>query len=155
MPQPNRLKAPTAIDNGNRIIKALLGDADQPIRLINLHGFQAVTTGVAVTILVLATITRPHLIVSFQPICSLAPGQDVAVDILLSNNTLTDTGAEVRDRHISGGRLIANGWNASSFASPWPINILNASRFTVYKLAMRNLSSGTVTFDTNLTLKLL
>lgn len=145
----------TATKRGDAIIKALMADADKPFKLVNLHGFAAVAGITVVAVKLLATITRPHLIVSFQPICSLAPGSDVAVDVLLSGDELVDTGAELRDRHLSNGRLATSGWNASTFGNPWPIDILVTSRFTVYKLAMRNNSVGTVTFDCNLTIKLL
>jgi hypothetical protein len=155
MPPPTRSAPITALTRGDKIIKALLADAGAPIRFINLHGFQLVNAGVLSQVKLLTTLTRPHRLISLQPICSLPPGNDVAVDILLSNDTLVDSGAELRDRHLSNGRLATNGWNASSFANPWPLNILITSRFTVYKLAMRNSTASNITFDVNLTLQLL
>lgn len=155
MPPPTRSAPITALTRGDKIIKALLADAGAPVRFINLHGFKFVLAGTLVEVKLLTTLTRPHRLISLQPICSLAPGNDVAVDILLSSDTLVDSDAELRDRHLSNGRLETNGWSTSNYANPWPLNILNTSRFTVYKLAMRNNTVSNTTFDVNLTLQLL
>lgn len=140
---------------GDGILKRLMIDTGPKIRFLNIHGFKSVLASTPVDVLLLRTITRPHIIRTFQPIANLAPGNDVAVDVLLSSDTLIDTSAEVRDRHLSGGRLATDGWQATIFASPWAINIPVASWWTVYKLAMRNVTLGAVTFDVNFTIELI
>jgi len=143
------------IASGNAIWKGLFIDTGPHVRLINLHAFVVVGASTAVAVSVIRTITRPHIIRQFQPITNSNPGLDVACDILMSGDTLVDTGAEVRDQHLSGGRLQTGGWACSINALPWAINIKRSAWFTVYKLAARNLTLAAIPFDINLTLELI
>lgn len=143
------------LDNGERILKAMAGDAGPHVRFINLHGFfQQAGLGLS-KVMLLGTITRPHILLGLQPVCNASAGTDLAIDILSSSDTLVDDNANLRDDHLSGGTLAGNGWSAYNGATIWTINKLVLARFTVYKLAMRNNSAATITFDVNLTLKLI
>jgi len=113
-----------------------------------------VAPSINVTILLLGTITRPHILHTLQPISSRSAGNDLAIDILTSSDTLVDVGAELRDRHLSGGRLATDGWPATTIATAWTLQLPQHSWFTVYKLAMRNANAGTTVFDVSLTLEL-
>jgi len=143
------------IEIGNRTEAALFRDTGPSVRFLAMHGFATAPASTAVTVVLLRAVTRPHWIRTFQPVMNIGNGLDISCDILLSSNVAVDTGAEVRDRHLSGGRLATDGWSASNIATQWPINIKISSWFTQYKLAMRNLHTGSVLFDINLTVELI
>jgi hypothetical protein len=141
--------------SSNRIFGRLAGDAGPPVRFINLHGFTTVVGLNLNLAILLGTITRPHIITALQPICSANAGTDIAIDILISSDTLVDAAAPLRDRHLSTGTTAANGWSVYNSAHPVILNIKMLSRFTVYKLALRNNTGATITFDVNLGIQLI
>lgn len=141
------------LTSGNRIYKGLQREAGPVSRQTNFHGFLQLATGNLSTVKLLGTITRPHIITQFQPTSSLGNANDSFVDILLSSDTLVDDAANLRDRHLSGGTLVDNGWGSNINVGTWPINMEILERFTVYKLVMRNNSGLTVSFDVNLSIR--
>lgn len=154
MPSPTPLRSPQ-LASSNRIFGGLTGDAGPPIRFVNFHGFRTVVGINANLATLLGTIRRPHIIRSLAPVASGSAGTDIAIDILLSSDELVDTAAPIRDRHLSGGTTAANGWSCYNSAHPIILNITILSHFTVYKLAMRNNTGATVTFDVNLGIQLI
>lgn len=113
-------------------------------RRVYVPGSRLANANEGVIITTMATITSPHYIHAVHFRSNGNPDANVLIDVLVADNPSTLADAQLTDTHITGLIGLTKGYTAGFSNARLPIDRLNFSALTYYKLFTYNGSATNV-----------